>query len=231
MIPLNASVWDDIRRIADDCDKIKRDAETLESEKDFIRFVEGTFKIQSKAERLCQKARLIPIKSGYPRAKQRVVNLANDLLHISVTENESGWIKISIPALLPKKEKGGVEYIRDSVSFGLEKYFLTHQRNTFDVLSIMAFHHVYSEKYPLRRLRDHDNIEINAIADLVALNFLIDDGPLVCNHMQYTSLGEEDLTEIYIVPANIFSEWVCKVYLPDIHHQLQQPVDGLRKEE
>lgn len=213
-------VKESIKKIIEESERIHAAANDLAEESSLEKFVERSFALQAMAEKLCQRARLLPIKTGYPKAPEVVRENAAKLLAINVVYERGGWAKIDIPALLPKKEKGGVEYIRDSVSFGLETYFANHERKTFNALSMLVFHHVYSKEYPLRALRDHDNIEINAVADLIAGNFLIDDGPMVCHHMQYTSIGLTDMTEIYIVPSEKMFDWMNEIYLNDIKQQI-----------
>lgn len=49
------------------------------------------------------------------------------------------WIKITLPALLPKKETGGVEYIRDSLNVALNEYMKKHERELMKEPVIMIF--------------------------------------------------------------------------------------------
>ena len=66
----------------------------------------------------------------------------------------------------------------------------------------IVFRHVYSEDRPERRARDHDNIETNTVSDIVAMFTLVDDSPKHCSHLYISALGNEERTEIYIVPKD-----------------------------
>ena len=57
-------------------------------------------------------------------------------------------------------------------------------------------------KRPERRARDHDNIETNTVSDIVAMFTLVDDSPKHCSHLYISALGNEERTEIYIVPKD-----------------------------
>ena len=182
-------------------------------------FLSTTLALQTNAEKLCLKARLLPLRSGNPQAMNRVrVNMAEQT-GISITPMNNKWIKIYMPALLPKKESGGVEYIRDSLNTALMQYFVHREKNIYSEPVILIFNHIYSKWYNGRRFRDHDNIEINAVADLLTLNFLADDNPTNCQHFQYTTEAEEDATVIYIIPCTELSSWIGSVYLKEMQRQ------------
>lgn len=56
--------------------------------------------------------------------------------------------------------------------------------------------------------RDHDNIEINMVSDIVALYVMPDDGPDVCSHFYCSAKGTDERTEVYVVPKSDFTAWL-----------------------
>ena len=65
-------------------------------------------------------------------------------------------------------------------------------------------------------MRDHDNIETNMVTDIVAMYVLPDDHPAVCSHYYCSAAGEEERTEIYIIPKHDFPMWLVEEKtLPD----------------
>ena len=56
-------------------------------------------------------------------------------------------------------------------------------------------------------MRDHDNIEVNKVADIVAMHVLSDDNPSVCSHYYCSASASEDRTEVYVVPKHDFPRW------------------------
>ena len=64
--------------------------------------------------------------------------------------------------------------------------------------------------------RDHDNIEINMVTDIVALYVMPDDCPKVCSHFYCSAAGSEDRTEVYVVPKEDFPAWLkAEKNMPD----------------
>lgn len=73
---------------------------------------------------------------------------------------------------------------------------------------VLIFRHVYNEDRPERERRDHDNIEVNIVSDIVALYTLPDDGPGVCNHFYCSAAAKSERTEVYVVPLEDFPVWL-----------------------
>ncbi len=98
-------------------------------------------------------------------------------------------------------------YIRAYLYPALQRYFADHEPLHY-VDAVLIFRHVYDRKRPERRKRDHDNIEVNTVADAIALFVLTDDGPAVCSHYYCSGAGDEDCTEVFVVPRWDFPLWL-----------------------
>ena len=169
-----------------------------------------SYSMEALAEKLTNLARLTPIATGNRNAFAKVaenIALVND---IKVGYTERGWFEIKIPALLPRKEKGNASYIRASVQTALNSYFSTNRHDKFSAASVLIFEHVYAAGRSDRAYRDHDNIEINVITDLLAMYCMVDDSPMLCKHYYTSKLGEADFTNVYIVPASDFPIWLSE---------------------
>lgn len=215
---MNMQIHEDILYLKEKTEyllKKLRDAEQL-SKKDIQKYFDVTGSIQKNAESICLKARLLPLKTGHPQAKTLICENSAHLCGIKIDDTLKNWIYIEMPVLLPKKETSGVQYIRDSLNFALLNYFKNRERSYYKETAIMIFNHCYSEARNYKIYRDHDNIEINAVSDLLALNFLYDDSPAYCQHFHYTTINDKDMTKIYVVPISHFKEWLSDVYVKDI---------------
>lgn len=81
---------------------------------------------------------------------------------------------------------------------------------------VLIYRHVYSRDRPERRYRDHDNIEVNMVSDIVALYVMPDDSPKVCAHYYCSVSGMDERTEVYVVPKKDFPLWlVTERAMPD----------------
>ena len=63
---------------------------------------------------------------------------------------------------------------------------------------------MYNYQRPERLLRDHDNIELNAVVNVVAFYLLCSDSPQYLEHYYCAARGEADATEVYLVPQDDF---------------------------
>jgi len=67
---------------------------------------------------------------------------------------------------------------------------------------------VYRYDRSERQHRDHDNIECNKITDLIAFYVMYDDSPRFCNHYYCTAVGNEDETQVFVVPQSGYLNWL-----------------------
>lgn len=81
---------------------------------------------------------------------------------------------------------------------------------------VLAYRHVYQRGRPERAYRDHDNIEVNMVTDIITLYLLPDDAPRRCAHYYCSTAGEVDCTEVYVVPASRFPEWLAAEQADDL---------------
>ena len=57
-------------------------------------------------------------------------------------------------------------------------------------------------------MRDHDNIEINQVSDIVAFFAMKDDAPWYCEHFYMSAKDKTCRTEVYVVPQDEFEEFI-----------------------
>lgn len=74
--------------------------------------------------------------------------------------------------------------------------------------NVIVFRHVYAAERPERLYRDHDNIEVNKVVDIVALYVMNDDSPMRCRHYYCSASGSTDRTEVYVIPQREFGSFL-----------------------
>ncbi len=159
-----------------------------------------------KTERTTLICRAIPTYMGKPRAQEVIEETMLSAVPVEIGFTEQGWFSMRIPVLLPKKQKGPVDYIRGLLYPALARFFRDKPPVRFRSC-VIIYRHIYNRDFPERELRDHDNIEINLTTDAIALYTMTDDNPRVCNHYYCTAAGSEERTEVYIVPRSDFKLW------------------------
>ena len=112
---------------------------------------------------------------------------------------------------MPHKNSGDVDYLKEAL-YPIVGRYIVDNRSTGRIYGpvIMIFRHVYSEDFPERKRRDHDNVEVKALADIVTLSMLVDDAPAYCSHYYCSGVGNEERTEVYLVPKEEFEQWIAK---------------------
>lgn len=167
---------------------------------------EYAMKLEDRAERLTLTARELPVCTWKAGTKEDVENQYSEILNIKIGFTQTGLWAVILPLLLPKKEKGSAEYIRQNLYTALSRFFkdktYLRMRDVF-----IVYRHVYDERYPERKMRDHDNIEINMVNDCISTFILEDDAPGICDHCYMSAVGNNERTEVYIVPKVKIQEW------------------------
>lgn len=156
------------------------------------------------SEKICNQARLLPSLTGFIGIEDDVEEQINRESEIFVEFTPENWFHVSLPSILPKKEKGSPTFIRSTLITGLKAFFKDRTYDKFNEPCVMVFKHIYSKERSYRRYRDHDNIEVNAVADVIALYVLEDDNPSMCSHFYYSAASDKDGTEIFVVPKSQF---------------------------
>ena len=169
---------------------------------------ECAFDFSSAAENLTWTAREMPAYTGNPQARKRIEQGLIDHFPVRLGYTPEGWFGVIIPALLPKKRHGSPVIFGDSLFFAMRKFFWDKlQQKRYKDCTII-YRHVYHRDRPERQYRDHDNIEIKATLDTIAFYVMYDDSPLKCRHYYTTAVGDENRTEIFVVPQNEFRDWL-----------------------
>ena len=158
------------------------------------------------AEALALCYRAIPTYTGLPYAKKEVERIMSEEVPVEIGFTGEGWFCVRFPRMLPKKEKGGVEYIRGILYPALQKFFQNEYPTYFDDC-VIIYRHVYAAGFPDRKKRDHDNIETNEVTDAIALFVMTDDAPKSCQHHHCSVEGPTERTEVYVVPEKDFVKW------------------------
>ena len=76
------------------------------------RAFECALRAYEKTERTTLICRIIPAYFGRPNAYQTIENTMLEVVPVKMGFTKEGWFCMQIPALLPKKQKGSVDYVR-----------------------------------------------------------------------------------------------------------------------
>lgn len=171
--------------------------------------------IEECAEQLTLAARTLPSYIGHPDAEAQVEAILKQEIPVKIGYTKEGWFSVRIPMLLPKKSKGSTDYIRSFLYPAMRDFFVEKPPVRYRE-AVLIYRHVYDRRRPERQMRDHDNIEINMVSDIVAMYVMPDDGPAVCAHYYCSAAAEQERTEVYVVPKGDFPIWLSgEASMPD----------------
>lgn len=162
--------------------------------------------------RVCKLFRIasyLPTLTGDPASANCLEMLLAAEIPIQIGYTEQDWFKLYLPfMLLPKKESGNVKHLRVMLDAAFKHFPESFPSGRIFSDCVIIYRHVYERERPERVYRDHDNIEVNFVTDVVAQYVMEDDAPMKCCHFYCSDLGDHDGTEVYVVPKNEFPKWV-----------------------
>lgn len=184
-------------------------------EEDSESYFQQALLIEECAEQLTLAARTLPSYIGHPDAETQVEAILKQEIPVEIGYTREGWFSVRIPMLLPKKSKGSTDYIRSFLYPAMRDFFVEKPPVRYRE-AVLIYRHVYDRRRPERQMRDHDNIEINMVSDIVAMYVMPDDGPAVCAHYYCSAAAEQERTEVYVVPKGDFPTWLSgEAAMPD----------------
>ena len=161
------------------------------------------------SESVALKTRALPAHTHHPQAERMVQGAITESVPVDIRLTEEGWFYLRMPILLPRKEKSPRTYLRGFLYPALAAF--ARERPPIRYRDcVMIFRHIYDRSRPEREYRDHDNIELNTVVDAIAMFFLVDDTPFECRHYYCSVVGDEESTEVFIVPRNEFGIWLAQ---------------------
>lgn len=205
------------RTFADVLSRVEQELIRMKEETVYIRLfyergnMEGAYeaamKLEESSEKLTLLTRTLPVYTGNQRAFADIDRVLAESIPMEIGFTIENWFSVRIPLLLPKKESGSANYIRSFLYPAMQDFFKEKDSIRYQDC-VLIYRHVYDEQRPERRMRDHDNIEVNMVTDIVALYVMQDDEPDVCSHYYCSAKGDKERTEVYVVPKKDFPVWI-----------------------
>ncbi len=193
------------QKLLSDGNKLVQEIQNLISDEQKEAAVKKAIEYEVLSEKIVNNARIIPIDSGIPFIDE-VVNeniIAENNVKIEYLNNNT-WFHVKIPCLLTRKERGNPSFIRATLQVAFKEYFSKNPKVKITEDATIIFKHNYSKERKEREYRDHDNIELNSVVDIIALYVLLDDSALKLRHYYYSCIDDKDSTDIFIVPNKDF---------------------------
>lgn len=129
-----------------------------------------------------------------------------DLLGIRVEESHD-WLRITVPAILPKRnQRDNQAFLTRPLRYALLDFLRENPMERFGRCAICIVHN-YDEALGIRRIRDYDNIETKRYLDVIESMLLTNDSGLLCTVLQATQMADRDYTEFYLMRPETLPSW------------------------
>lgn len=164
-----------------------------------------------------QRVRRLPIdfgaKDGISQIKRTIVEKANiqfEYLNYDV-------LHIILPDLLPIRPRydSGKKILKQTVNYDylrstyLEAFSQEFKNGKYRIKdgrrAVIAFINYYEED---SLIKDHDNLDVKIITDILAEFVLFDDDPLSLSHYMDFDYADFMHTEVYLVPEDVFPNFL-----------------------
>jgi hypothetical protein len=174
----------------------------------FRQYMDVSFEAARLLEKVTVGMRELVVETAFTD-KAPVLERAAEIQGITIEFTE-GWYRIVMPVLLPGKRSGqSSAFIEAPLRYAVERYAREHSPERL-LECVVCFRHIYGPDFPERAIRDHDNIECKKVQDVIADKLMVDDAGVYCSNFHVTCMGAKDVTEVYVIPAGLFPEWLKK---------------------
>jgi len=172
-----------------------------------------TSEVAYRSEKICYKLRSYLFDTLFI-PKEEYYEQVSNALGIQIYQSDSGIVEITLPCLIPKRRKKDMKFLTDPLVSELSKFVLNRQLiNPFEKFRhcTICITHLYDKAKSKRMLvRDHDNIELKAIMDVINTFLLTDDSGVYCNTYHSSCIGEANMTRVSIMKSDLFPEWILR---------------------
>ena len=104
--------------------KIVKSIRELYEKNDRAEAFRQTFMLQPIVENLTLLARALPTYTSHPNSIQIVERVTKESIPVDIGYTAEGWFCVRLPMLLPKKNEGSAEYIRQFLYFAMKRFCL-----------------------------------------------------------------------------------------------------------
>jgi len=210
LLNMIARVSDEVRRLKSDLTALQSSvlSENLDNYSDFSR------QAAIRGEVVASKLRRLVYDSACTTKTPQAFYLetAAEALDIKVSSSSDGVVEITIPCLIPSRKRKSAGFITDPLYAALERFVSDRppdqpfERFKHCVICII---HVYDKALLVKgRHRDHDNIEVGEIINVINTFLLTDDIGVLCDIYHTSKISDYDYTRIFIVKKDMFAEWI-----------------------
>lgn len=199
------------------CENIQKRLRKIEKvirDKNFDESYNQCIAVSNSLGNLSQDLRVLPSKFG----------CTNELTSYSVADDNypieffymEDILKIVLPEILPHRLRINDN---DNRLVTMQNYAFNKQRiynkfakefeygkfKIYDERVVLFFNNIYTDA---KFFIDSDNVDTKIITDIIASYVLIDDNPMWCSHYVSAEIGDNNHSEVYVIPESKFLQFL-----------------------
>lgn len=170
-----------------------------------------TLRMVEAVENMTRNARELVLSQRTPTGEKDVKRIVDENYKIEMGFTKEEWFCLRMPLIISKKNGYSVKYVENRIRAALEDFWNYRPRIGFSYdKAVVVFHHMYGRK---RNLWEHcvpaDN-EVDCVIRMIFEYVLHQLFPISFRHYHCCSFGEEELTEVYVMPISDFDKWLAQ---------------------
>ena len=189
------------------------------------------------AEFLIRNTRELVLSQKTPTGEEDIQRVIDTTYPVEIGFTEEGWFSMRIPILIPKHEGYSVKYLENRLDPVLRDFWYSRPPNEFPYYeAVIVFRHVYDVKRRTWERCVPADAEIDAVIRLIFKHMLNEAFPIEFRHYHCCAVGEEECTEVYVIPISEFETWLSQEtslmeILPKGDKLYESPADASRARE
>lgn len=170
------------------------------------------------SEKLTGDLRRLVLENCIRKTEREFYGLELVKVHGIYVDYEDGILKAELPFLMPHRKHSYTDYLYKPFWIALEDWCRKRKAEGKELpdyeQATICFVHMYDDRFPTGRIRDHDNIEEKQIVDALGMFFLTSDSGLFLDTYHTTMLGDQDRTFLFLMDQERFAQWIFGQELP-----------------
>ena len=162
-------------------------------------------------ENMTRNARELVLSQRTPTGEEDVKGIIDENYKIEMGFTKEEWFCLRMPLIIPKKNGYSVKYVENRLRAALEEFwkYRPHLGFPYDK-AVIVFRHMYARS---RNLWEHyvpADSEVECVIRLIFVYVLRQMFQISFRHYHCCSIGEEERTEVYVMPVSDFDKWLAQ---------------------
>lgn len=182
------------------------------------------------AEDFALRVRELAKSQKIPDSEPEIQRVIDTAYKVEIGFTKDGYFCMRIPRLIPGMNGYSMRYLERSLSWRLEQFW-KNRAALGKYKHIIIFRHVYAYRHPAWECYVPAEGEIDCVLRLVLKNVCHEYYASNFKHYHCCALGEDECTEVYVVPIDDFPKWLDQeANIPPTGWKLYESVYEARKE-